>query len=94
MCSSDLCRFIKQKHRCVFQHRPGYGETLALPPRQFHPLFADHGVVSVGQVDDEIMGGGVARGAGTLPPRAGRGGVVVPPLRHLVREPSIKMPVS
>jgi hypothetical protein len=52
---------VEQQDRGVLQEGAGDGDALALAARQARPGLADDGVVALGQVQDEIVGGRLAR---------------------------------
>ena len=59
-------RLIQDQDRRVSQQRAGDGHPLALPARQFNPLFTDDGLVTGRQTGDEVMDIGRPRGGDQL----------------------------
>ena len=53
---------VEHEHPWVGEDRPGDGDALALAPAEREAAFADHRVVAVGQVVDELGGAGELRG--------------------------------
>ena len=52
------CRLVEDEDRGVFEDRPRDGDPLALAAGEFDAAFADHRLVAVGEVLDEIVGFG------------------------------------
>ncbi len=61
--STDRRRVVEDQHPRVGEHGPGDRDPLPLPARQREPVLADHGVVPVGQVVDEVVRAGQPRRA-------------------------------
>ena len=63
-CGVDRRRgVVEHEDARVGEHRPGDRDALALAARQREALLADHRVVAVGQLDDELVrAGGAGRG--------------------------------
>ena len=58
--------FVQHQDRRVLEQRPGNGDALALPSRQFDPAFANQGVVAFGHLQNKLVGMRPLRGLGDL----------------------------
>jgi hypothetical protein len=59
-------RLVEYENGCVADHRAGDGDALALPAGEEPALLPDHGVVALGQCEDEVVRVGGLRRAGYL----------------------------
>src|SRR3712207_4105980 len=76
VCSSDLVEaglgLVEDQDRGVAQHRPGYGDALALAPRQALAALGEHGVVAFRHLAHEVVGPGEGGDGLYLLPTGGR----------------------
>ena len=51
-------RLVEQQNWRILQHGARDGEALALAARELHAKLADRRLIALGQIDDEVVGGG------------------------------------